>query len=67
MTTRITLAKYVPFYIKMQNLYGPPSELKSLTKLDNLTPYYPENEIFALVDASELWLGFILMQKDPHP
>ena len=38
--------------------------LNSLTNLDNLTPYNPENELFALVDASKLGLGFILLQKD---
>ena len=40
------------------------SILKSLTNLDNLTPYNPKNKLFALVDASKLGLGFILMQKD---
>ena len=40
------------------------SILKSLTNLDNLTPYNPKNKLFAIVDASKLGLGFILMQKD---
>ena len=31
-TMRITLAKYAPFYIKMQNSYGPPSIRANLTQ-----------------------------------
>ena len=37
--------------------------LNSLTNLDNLTPYNPENKLFTLMHASKLGLGFILMQK----
>ena len=34
--------------------------------LEKLTPYDPKNDLFALVDASLLGLGFILFQKDSN-
>ena len=36
----------------------------SLSSLEKLEPYNPENHLFALVDASLIGLGFILFQKD---
>ena len=39
--------------------------IDSLSTLEKLTPYDPKNDLFALVDASLLGLGFILFQKDP--
>ena len=36
----------------------------SLSNLDKLEPYNPENDIFALADASVKGLGLILFQKD---
>ena len=38
--------------------------IESLLTLEKLTPYDPKNDLFALVDASLLGLGFILFQKD---
>ena len=38
--------------------------IESLSNLEKLEPYNPENELFALVDASLMGLGFILFQKD---
>ena len=38
--------------------------IASLSNLDKLEPFNPENEMFALVDASLLGLGFVLFQKD---
>ena len=35
-------------------------DLASLSDLDKLEPFNPENEMFALVDASLLGLGFVL-------
>ena len=40
--------------------------IESLSKLEKLTPYDPKNDLFALVDASLLGLGFILFQKDSN-
>merc|ERR1712240_104711 len=40
--------------------------IDSLSTLEKLTPYDPKNDLFALVDASLLGLGFILFQKDPE-
>ena len=37
---------------------------KSLSSLEKLEPYNPDNHLFALVDASLMGLGFILFQKD---
>ena len=37
---------------------------KSLSSLEKLEPYNPDNDLFALVDASLMGLGFILFQKD---
>ena len=37
--------------------------IESLSNLEKLEPYNPENELFALVDASLMGLGFILFQK----
>ena len=34
--------------------------------LEKLTPYDPKNDLFAIVDASLLGLGFILFQKDSN-
>ena len=36
---------------------------KSLSSLEKLEPYNPDNHLFALVDASLMGLGFILFQK----
>ena len=38
----------------------------SLSSLEKLEPYNPENQLFALVDASLMGLGFILFQKDKN-
>merc|ERR1712237_60984 len=38
--------------------------IASLSDLDKLEPFNPENEMFALIDASLLGLGFVLFQKD---
>ena len=38
--------------------------IESLSNLEKLEPYNPENDLFALVDASLMGLGFILFQKD---
>ena len=38
--------------------------IESLSTLEKLTLYDPKNDLFALVDASLLGLGFILFQKD---
>ena len=40
--------------------------IDSLSKLEKLSPYDPNNDLFALVDASLLGLGFILFQKDSN-
>merc|ERR1711873_99994 len=40
--------------------------IESLSKLEKLSPYDPNNDLFALVDASLLGLGFILFQKDSN-
>ena len=40
--------------------------LSSLSNLDKLEPYNPQNKLFALVDASKQGLGFILLQKDSN-
>ena len=37
---------------------------ESLADLNKLEPFNTENELFALVDASLLGLGFVLFQKD---
>ena len=38
--------------------------IASLSNLDKLEPYDPQNEMFALVDALVAGLGFVLFQKD---
>ena len=38
----------------------------SLSSLEKLEPYNPENHLLALVDASLMGLGFILFQKDKN-
>ena len=38
--------------------------IQSLSSLEKLEPYDPDNDLFALVDASLMGLGFILFQKD---
>ena len=38
--------------------------IQSLSDLEKLEPYDPDNELYALVDASLMGLGFILFQKD---
>merc|ERR1711895_181681 len=40
--------------------------IESLSDLEKLAPYNPENDLFALVDASLMGLGFILFQKDAN-
>ena len=40
--------------------------IASLSDLDKLEPFNPENELVALVDASYLGLGFVLFQKDSN-
>ena len=37
--------------------------IASLSDLDKLEPFNPENEMFALVDASLLGLGFVLFKR----
>ena len=38
--------------------------IASPSNLDKLEPYNPQNDMFALVDASLAGLGFVLFQKD---
>ena len=38
--------------------------IQSLSNLEKLEPYDPNNNLYALVDASLMGLGFILFQKD---
>ena len=40
--------------------------IESLSKLEKLSPYDPNNDLYALVDALLLGLGFILFQKDSN-
>ena len=40
--------------------------IKSLSDLDKLEPFDPQNELYTLVDASLCGLGFILFQKDKN-
>ena len=40
--------------------------IESLSKLEKLEPYDPNNDLYALVDASLMGLGFILFQKDSN-
>merc|ERR1712237_167463 len=40
--------------------------INSLSCLEKLEPYSPDNHLFALVDASLMGLGFILFQKDSN-
>ena len=37
---------------------------QSLSSLEKLEPHDPDNDLFTLVDASLMGLGFILFQKD---
>ena len=36
----------------------------SISNLDRLEPYHPENDMFVLIYVSLAWLGFVLFQKD---
>ena len=38
--------------------------IESLSDLEKLEPYDPNNDLYALVDTSLMGLGFILFQKD---
>ena len=40
--------------------------IQSLSNLEKLEPYDPNNDLYALVDASLMGLGFILFQKDSN-
>ena len=40
--------------------------IKSLSDLDKLEPFDPQNELYALVDDRLCGLGFILFQKDKN-